>query len=102
MKSLDKLLLDKAAQVALVVKNTPAYTGAVRGPDSITGIGRAPGGGRGSPLQCPCLETLRGRGACRATVHGVTQSWRRLQDHTFVLFLSIFLSIAHLKLFQCQ
>ena len=42
MKSLDKLLLDKAAQVALVVKNTPAYTGAVRGPDSITGIGRAP------------------------------------------------------------
>ena len=42
MKSLDKLLLDKAAQVALVVKSTPAYTGAVRGPDSITGIGRAP------------------------------------------------------------
>ena len=61
MKSLDKLLLDKAAQVALVVKNTPAYTGAVRGPDSITGIGRAPGGGRGSPLQCPCLENSQGQ-----------------------------------------
>ena len=91
MKSLDKLLLDKAAQVALVVKNTPDYAGDVRDTDSITGIGRSPGGGRGNPLQYPCLETFRDRGAYWATVHGVTQSWRRLQDHMFMLFVSIFL-----------
>ena len=30
----------------------------VGGLDSIPGLGRSPGGGRGSPLQCACLENL--------------------------------------------
>ena len=36
----------------------------------IPGWGRSPGEGQSSPLQCPCLESPRGRGAWRAAVHG--------------------------------
>ena len=43
---------------------------------SIPGLGRSPGGGHGTPLQCSCLENLMDRGAWQATVHGV-DSWRR-------------------------
>ena len=38
------------------------------------GSGRSPGEGRGSPLQCSCLENPMDRGAWRATVHGVSES----------------------------
>ena len=41
---------------------------------SIPGSGRSPGGGNGNPLQCSGLENLMDRGACWATVHGVTES----------------------------
>ena len=41
----------------------------------IPGSGRPPGGGNGSPLQCSCLENPMDRGAWRATVRGVTESW---------------------------
>ena len=34
----------------------------------ISGSGRSPGGGHGNPLQHPCLENPRDRGAWRATV----------------------------------
>ena len=33
----------------------------------------------GSPSQCPCLENPKDRGAWRAIVHRVTQSWTRLK-----------------------
>ena len=46
-----------------------------RGPGSIPGSGRSPGGGCGNPLQSSCLENSMDRGAWRATVHGVTKSW---------------------------
>ena len=50
---------------------------------STPGSGRSPGGGRGNPLQCSCLENPVDRGAWQATVHGVTQSQTRLTDrHT--------------------
>ena len=39
--------------------------------------GRSPGGGHGNPLQYPCLEDLMDRGAWRATVHKVAESWTR-------------------------
>ena len=39
----------------------------------------APGGGHGNPLQYSCLENPMNRGAWRATVHGVTQSWTGLK-----------------------
>ena len=42
---------------------------------SIPGLGRSPGGGQSNPLQYFCLENSMDRGAWRATVHRVAQSW---------------------------
>ena len=39
----------------------------------IPGSGISPGGGHGNPLQYSCLENSMGRGAWRATVHGVAE-----------------------------
>ena len=47
---------DRASQVALVVKNSPASAGDVRDAGSIPGWGRHPEGGHGNPLQYSCLE----------------------------------------------
>ena len=38
------------------------------------------GEGNGNPLQCSCLENPRDRGAWRAAVYGVAQSWTRLKQ----------------------
>ena len=59
----------------LVVKNLPANAGAERDMGLIPGLGRSPLGGQGNPLQYSCLENSVDRGAWRATVHGVAQSW---------------------------
>ena len=48
-------------------------------PGSIPGLGGAPGGGHGNPLQDSRLKNSRDRGAWRATVHRVVQSWTRLK-----------------------
>ena len=40
---------------------------------SIPGLGRSPGEGNNNPFQYSCLENPMGRGAWRATVHGVTR-----------------------------
>ena len=42
--------------------------------DSIPGLGTAPGGGHGNPLQYSCLKTPMDRGAWWATVQKVTKS----------------------------
>ena len=55
-----------ASQGALVVKNPPANAGDM---GSIPGLGRSPGGGHGN------LENPMDRGAWKATVQRVTQSW---------------------------
>ena len=47
---------------------------------SIPRLGRSPGGGHGPPLQYPCLEDPRDRGAWRAAALGVTKSRMRLRD----------------------
>ena len=39
--------------------------------------------GNGTPLQYSCLENSMDRGACRATVHGVTKSWAWLATDTY-------------------
>ena len=39
----------------------------------IPGSGRSPGEGNCNPFQYPCLGNARDRGACQATVHGVTK-----------------------------
>ena len=48
-----------------VVKNSPANAGDA---GSIPGLGRCPGEGNGTPLQCYCQENLMHRRAWRATV----------------------------------
>ena len=67
-----------ASQVALVVKNLPANAGDVKDMGSIPELGRSPGGGNGSPLQYSCLKSPRDRGACQATVYGVTKGQTQL------------------------
>ena len=39
--------------------------------------------GNGSPVQYSCLENPVDRGAWKAAVHGVAESWTRLSDFTF-------------------
>ena len=63
-----------------MVKNPPANAVDIRDTGSIPGMGRSPGGGHGNPLQYSCLENPMDRGAWRATVHGVAQSWTRLKQ----------------------
>ena len=46
----------EAAQLARVVKNLPANAEEVRDMSLTPGLGRAPGGGNGNPLQYPFLE----------------------------------------------
>ena len=65
--------------MALVVKNLPANAGDTRDAGSVLRSGRSPGGGHGNPLQYSCLENPMGRGAWRATVHGVAKSQTRLK-----------------------
>ena len=73
------LLLSRASQVALVVKNPPANAGDVRDKRLIPGLGRWPRAGHGNPLQYSCLENPMDRRAWQTTVHGVTKSrtWLR-------------------------
>ena len=58
-----------------VVKNLPINERDVRDLGSIPESGRSPGGRYGNPLQYSCLESSKDRGAWRATVHRVVQSW---------------------------
>ena len=53
-----------------MAKNLSASAGDIRDVHSIPGSGRSPAGGRGSPLQCSCLENPMDRGAWWATVIG--------------------------------
>ena len=50
---------------------------------SIPGLGRSPGEGDGTPLQCSCLENPMDGGAWRATVYGVAKSRARLSNFAF-------------------
>ena len=64
----------RASQVVLVVKNSPANAGDLRDMGLIPWLGRCPGEGYGTPLQCSCLENPLDRGAWWATVHTVAES----------------------------
>ena len=66
--------------MALVIKNPPANAGDIRDSGLIPGLGRSPGGRKGSPVQYSCLGNLMDRGAWWAAVYGVAQSWTRLSD----------------------
>ena len=54
-----------------VVKKPPSNAGDA---GLIPGLGRSPGEGIGNLLQYSCLGNTMGRGAWRATVHGVKES----------------------------
>ena len=69
--SQDSIIILRASQGALVVKNQPASAEDRRNSGLIPGLGRSPGGGHGNPLQHSCLENPMDRGAWRAAVHGV-------------------------------
>ena len=62
-----------------MVKNLSANAGDVSDTGLIPGSRRSPGGGHGNPFWYSCLENPMDRGAWRATVHGVAQSWTRLK-----------------------
>ena len=66
-------------QVALVVKSPTVRAGDISNAGSIPGSGRSPEGGHGNPLQYSCLENPMDRGARRASVHRVIQSWAQLK-----------------------
>ena len=62
-------------------------------PGSTPSSGKSPGEGHGYPLQYSCLENSIDRGACWATVHGVTksqpqQSSQHTHTHTHTHFLA--------------
>ena len=65
--------------MVLVVKNPPADAGDVRDMGLIPGLGRSPGGGHGSPLQCSRLENLLEGRTWQAIVHGFTKNQTRLK-----------------------
>ena len=67
------------SQVVLVVKNLSANARDIRDTGLIHGLRRSPGGGHGNPLQYSCLENPVDRGAWKATVHGVAESWTRMK-----------------------
>ena len=71
--------MQRASQVALVGKNLPAHAEDVRDASLISGSGRSPGGGRGIPLQCSCLENPVDRGAWRAAPHRAAHGWAGLK-----------------------
>ena len=61
-----------------MLKNLPA--GNIRDTSTIPGSGRFPGGGHGNPLQYSCLKNPMDRGAWRAIVHRVANSWTGQSD----------------------
>ena len=68
-----------ASQGVLVVKNSSASAGDIRGVGLIPGLGRCPGGGDGNPLRDSCLENSMDRRAWQDTVHRVAKSLTRLK-----------------------
>ena len=57
-----------------MVKNAPANAGDPRDVGLIPGMGRSPGRGNGSPLQCSWLENPRDGGAWWAAIYGIAES----------------------------
>ena len=60
-----------------VVKNPPTNVGDM---GLIPRLGRSPEEGNGNLLQYSCLENLTERGAWRATVHRLAESWAQLKQ----------------------
>ena len=61
-------------------------------------VGKIPGEGNGSPLQCSCLENPMDRRVWWAIVHGVSQSWTRLKQLSTRIRACIWQSLVVLNL----
>ena len=75
--------VSKGFLVAQLVKNLPTMqetSCSVGDLGSIPGLGRSPEEGNGNLLQYSCLENSMDRGACQATVLGVTKGQTQLSD----------------------
>ena len=79
----------QASRVMLVVKNLPANAGAAGDTGSISGSGRSPEEGNGSPPQYSCGDNPTDREDWRAAVHGVAKSQTRLSAHTHLALPSL-------------
>ena len=89
-----------------VTLRSPGFPGSSGGKESacsaghqhlVPGSGRSPGEGNGNPLQYSCLENPMDRGACWATVHGVTKSRTWL---SWLILCELF--IVNLSLPECS
>ena len=80
-----------ASQAALVIKNPHASAGDIREVGSVPRSGRSPGGWHGNPVRYSCLENPMDRGAWRATVHRVEQSWTLLKQLSMHTLPSVYL-----------
>ena len=69
-------------------KNPPARAGDLRDVGSISGSGRSPGGGNGTPLQHSCLENPVARGAWWAAAHEGAESDTTERAHSELSTLS--------------
>ena len=58
-----------------------ANAGDARDAGVIPGWGRSPGAGNGNPLHYSCLGNPKDRGPSWAAVHGVAESWIRLNKY---------------------
>ena len=72
-----------------MVKNLSANAGDTRDTRSVSGLGRSPERGNGNLLQYSCWKNPMDRGACWATVHGVSKELDTEPDTTE--HLSIFM-----------
>ena len=79
-------------------KESAYNEGAAGDPGSIPELGRSPGGGHGNPLQYSWKENPMDRGAWRATVQRVAQSWtwlKQLSTHIHI-YPFFFRCLSHL------
>jgi len=65
---------DSGSPGSTLVKNLPAKAGDARDVGSVSGSGRSPGEGNGSPLQYSCVQNCMDQGAWRVIVREVTKS----------------------------
>ena len=71
-------------------------------PDLIPGSGKSLGEGNGNLLQYSCLEIPMDRGACQATVHGVTKSLMWLSNYHFHCVIGMHLKRNYLFIFYTK
>ena len=64
---------------SLLVVKLPVNAGDVRDVGSVSGLGRFPEGGHGSPFQYSCLDNPMDRRAWWASVREVAKSWTWLK-----------------------